>query len=278
MGGRAWRINIRNEGEDLLITDWDQWFLFEEGVTYKNNAGSLIQTANKIVAKVIGAGKEYKAGDTVITALQASSVDLRSGELTLIIGPSGSGKTTLLSLLGCVIYPSFGEVWIDGIKINELNEKSLAQIRLKKIGFVFQKFNLIAPLTALENVMMPLILQGINENEARTKAIAALEKVGMGDRMKNLSNDLSGGQQQRVAIARALVTDPEMMLCDEPTASLDIKSVGIVMNELKQLAKQGKAVAVVTHDTRLTPFADRIIYVIDGGISDKPIEEEIAQK
>jgi putative ABC transport system ATP-binding protein len=223
-------------------------------------------TQNKIVAKVIGAGKEYKAGDTVITALKASSVDLRSGELTLIIGPSGSGKTTLLSLLGCVIYPSFGEVWIDGIKVNELSEKSLAEIRLKKIGFVFQKFNLIAPLTALENVMMPLVLQGVGE------------KVGMGDRMKNLSNDLSGGQQQRVAIARALVTDPEMMLCDEPTASLDIKSVAIVMKELKLLATQGKAVAVVTHDTRLTPFADRIIYVIDGGISDKPMEEEKAQK
>ena len=251
---------------------------FIKSLTLTYNAGKLIQTTKKIVAKLIGAGKEYKAGDTVITALQASSIDLLSGELTLIIGPSGSGKTTLLSLIGCVIYPSFGEVWIDDIKVNELSEKNLAQIRLKKIGFVFQKFNLISPLTALENVMMPLILQGISEKEAKTKATDALEKVGMGDRMKNLSNDLSGGQQQRVAIARALVTDPEMMLCDEPTASLDIKSVGIVMKELKMLATQGKAVAVVTHDTRLTPFADRIIYVIDGKISDKPIEEEIPQK
>ncbi len=237
----------------------------------------MAQITKKIVARILGAGKEYNAGDTVITALQPGNVDLMSGELTLIIGPSGSGKTTLLSLLGCVIYPSFGEVWIDGVRVDELSEKKLAQIRLKKIGFVFQKFNLIAPLTALENVMMPLVLQGISEKEAKKKAAAALEKVGMGDRMKNLSNDLSGGQQQRVAIARALVTDPEMMLCDEPTASLDIKSVAIVMNELKQLATQGKAVAVVTHDTRLTPFADRIIYVIDGAISDQPIEEEIPQ-
>ncbi len=172
----------------------------------------------------------------------------------------------------------FGEVWIGDVKVNELSEKKLAQIRLKKIGFVFQKFNLIAPLTALENVMMPLILQGVSEKEAKAKASIALEKVDMGDRMKNLSNDLSGGQQQRVAIARALVTNPEMMLCDEPTASLDIKSVGIVMNELKLLAKQGKAVAVVTHDTRLIPFADRIIYVVDGGISDKPAEEDVAKK
>ena len=235
-----------------------------------------MQGDHKIVARLIKAGKEYKTGDTTITALQATTVDLKSGELTLIIGPSGSGKTTLLSLFGCVIYPSYGEVWINDVKVNELSEKKLAKIRLEKIGFVFQKFNLIAPLTALENVMMPLQLQGIANNEAKKKATDALVKVGMGDRLKNLSNDLSGGQQQRVAIARALVTDPEMMLCDEPTASLDIKSVGIVMEELRQLAKQGKAVAVVTHDTRLRPFADRIVYVSDGAVSDKPVEEEIA--
>ncbi len=234
-----------------------------------------MQDGKKIVAKLVKAGKEYKTGDTLITALAATTVDLLSGELTLIIGPSGSGKTTLLSLFGCVIYPSYGEVWIDGVKVNELSEKNLAKIRLDKIGFVFQKFNLIAPLTALENVMMPLQLQGITDKIAREKATKALVKVGMGDRLKNLSNDLSGGQQQRVAIARALVTDPEMMLCDEPTASLDIKSVGVVMDELKQLAAQGKAVAVVTHDTRLRQFADRIIYVTDGAISDEPNEEEI---
>ena len=236
-----------------------------------------MQSDTNIVAKLINAGKEYKTGDTVITALQSSSVELKSKELTLIIGPSGSGKTTLLSLFGCVIYPSFGEVWIDNIKVSELNEKQLANIRLKKIGFVFQKFNLITPLTALENVMMPLQLQGISNKEAKLKATEALKKVGMGDRLKNLSNDLSGGQQQRVAIARALVADPEIILCDEPTASLDIKSVSIVMDELKLLAQQGKAVAVVTHDSRLRPFADRIIYVTDGAITNTPVETEILQ-
>jgi putative ABC transport system ATP-binding protein len=243
------------------------------GIAAKNS-----KIENRTVAKVLQAGKEYKAGDTLITALKASSVELKSGQLMLIIGPSGSGKTTLLSLFGCVIYPSYGEVWIDDIKVNDLSEKQLAKIRLEKIGFVFQKFNLIAPLTALENVMMPLILQGVSDKEAKVKATAALVKVGMGDRMKNLSNDLSGGQQQRVAIARALVTDPEMVLCDEPTASLDIASVAIVMEELKQLAKQGKAVAVVTHDTRLQSFADSIVYVLDGAITDKPVEEEIPHK
>ncbi len=232
----------------------------------------------KVVARIINAGKEYIAGDTKITALKNSSVELKSGELLLIIGPSGSGKTTLLSLFGCVIYPSFGEVWIEGEKVNDLTEAKLAKLRLLKIGFIFQRFNLISPLTALENVMMPLILQGISEKLANEKASDALEKVGMGDRMKNLSNDLSGGQQQRVAIARALVTNPTLMLCDEPTASLDLASAGIVMRELKELAKQGKAVAVVTHDTRLRPFADRIVYVLDGGISDSPVEEEISLK
>jgi putative ABC transport system ATP-binding protein len=240
----------------------------------KVEANSKIE--NKIVAKVVNAGKEYKAGDTMITALKASTVELKAGELLLIIGPSGSGKTTLLSLFGCVIYPSFGEVWIDDVKVNDLTESKLAELRLVKIGFIFQRFNLIAPLTALENVMMPLLLQGISENDAKAKATTALVKVGMGDRLKNLSNDLSGGQQQRVAIARALVTNPEMMLCDEPTASLDLASAGIVMRELKTLAKQGKAVAVVTHDTRLRPFADRIVYVLDGSISDKPVEEELS--
>lgn len=236
-----------------------------------------MEVEKKIVAKLVGAGKTYKAGDTVITALGPTTVELSSAELTLIIGPSGSGKTTLLSLIGCVLYPSFGEVWINDRKVNNLKEKELAKIRLQKIGFVFQKFNLIAPLTALENVMMPLTLQGIKDKDAKNRATDALVKVGMGDRLKNLSGDLSGGQQQRVAIARALVTNPEMILCDEPTASLDIKSVAIVMDELKLLAKQGKAVAVVTHDSRLRPFADRIIYVLDGAVSNKPVEEEIPQ-
>lgn len=233
---------------------------------------------DRIVAKVVNAGKEYVVGDTKITALKASTVELKAGELLLIIGPSGSGKTTLLSLFGCVLYPSFGEVWIDAVQVNEISESKLAALRLLKIGFIFQRFNLIAPLTALENVMMPLLLQDSSEREAKLKATAALEKVGMGDRMKNLSNDLSGGQQQRVAIARALVTNPEMMLCDEPTASLDLASARIVMRELKDLAKQGKAVAVVTHDARLRPFADRIVYVLDGSVSDTPVEEELAIK
>jgi len=230
---------------------------------------------NKVIAQVVKAGKQYTTGDTVITALQPSTIDLKSGELTLIIGPSGSGKTTLLSLFGCIIYPTSGDIFIDGIKINDLSENKLAAIRLKKIGFVFQQFNLVAPLNSLENVMLPMLLQGTTEKEATTRAINALTNVGMDKKLYKLPKTLSGGEQQRVAIARALVTNPEMILCDEPTASLDIKSVAVVMEELKQIATNGKAVAVVTHDTRLTTFANRVIYVNDGMVSDKPFEEEI---
>jgi putative ABC transport system ATP-binding protein len=228
-----------------------------------------------IVASIKGASKEYKTGDTLITALQPTSFDFMKNELTLIIGPSGSGKTTLLSLLGCVIFPTTGEVYINNILANSLSEKELANLRLKNIGFVFQSFNLLAPLNALENVMQPLRLSGISKKEAKLKAEQALTKVNMESRAKSLPKNLSGGQQQRVAIARALVTDPSIMLCDEPTASLDIRSVSIVMEELKMLSDTGKAVIVVTHDLRLKQFADRIIYVNDGVASEKPVEDDI---
>ncbi|HPF03342.1 MAG TPA: ABC transporter ATP-binding protein [Bacteroidales bacterium] len=229
----------------------------------------------EIAASVKGASKEYKTGDTVITALQPTTFDFRKKELTLIIGPSGSGKTNLLSLLGCVIFPTAGEVYIDNLLVNNLNDKELAGVRLKNIGFVFQNFNLLAPLNALENVMHPLRLSGIGRKEAKLMAEEALKKVNMEDRVRSLPKNLSGGQQQRVAIARALVTEPSIMLCDEPTASLDIRSVGIVMEELKMLSDSGKSVIVVTHDLRLKPFADRIIYVNNGIASDKPSEDEI---
>jgi putative ABC transport system ATP-binding protein len=227
------------------------------------------------VATLESASKEYKTGDTIITALYPSTIEFEKGELTLIIGPSGSGKTTLLSLLGCVIYPTSGQVWIDDQCVNDLSENQLAKLRLNKIGFVFQSFNLIAPLNALENVMLPLELMNIPRKEARARAEAALAKVNMSDRIKNLPKMLSGGQQQRVAIARALVTNPQLILCDEPTAALDTKSVGVVMEELQTLAKEGKALAVVTHDLRLKQFADRIIYVNNGVASPNPTEEEI---
>lgn len=230
--------------------------------------------SSPVVAQLRGASKEYKTGDQVITALYPTDFELRQGELTLIIGPSGSGKTTLLSLLGCVIYPTAGEVIVQGESISRLSERQLARLRLNSIGFVFQSFNLIQPLTAEENVMLPLQLQGMGRAVARRRAHEAIEKVGMSDRRRQLPKNLSGGQQQRIAIARALVANPPMMLCDEPTASLDPHSVGIVMEELKMLAGHGIALAVVTHDIRLRPFADRIVYVNDGRASDVPAGDE----
>jgi putative ABC transport system ATP-binding protein len=218
----------------------------------------------KPIAVLEGVSKHYIVGDNKITALEKTSIELFSGELVLIIGPSGSGKTTLLSLIGCVIYPSEGKLWVNGQLINEMNENQLAALRLNTIGFVFQNFNLLAPLTAEENIQMPLSLLKLSKSEAKRRVEAALELVGMSDRRKNLPKQLSGGQQQRVAIARALVTNPEIVLCDEPTAALDSESLVVVMNELKALAGQGKAVAVVTHDPRLKNYAHRVLEVKNG--------------
>jgi len=217
-----------------------------------------------MIAKLEEVNKVYRVGDQGIVALQPTSLQVQEGELLLIIGPSGSGKTTLLSLLGCVLYPSQGQLWVDGQEINRLREKQLARLRLNTIGFVFQSFNLLAPLSAEDNVMMPLRLQGVPSTEARKRTYTALEMVGMMDRRKQLPKQLSGGQQQRVAIARALVTNPKLILCDEPTASLDKDSLDVVMKELRHLADQGKAVCVVTHDPRLEHYAHRIVAVNNG--------------
>jgi len=217
-----------------------------------------------MIAKLEQVNKIYKVGDNVITALQKTDLEVNQGEMLLIIGPSGSGKTTLLSLLGCVIYPTEGTLWVDGKEINKMNQNQLAKLRLHTIGFVFQNFNLIAPLTAEANVMMPLQLQGVGYREVRKRTAEALAIVGMTDRRKNLPKQLSGGQQQRIAIARALVTNPKLILCDEPTASLDKDSLAIVMNELRHLADEGKSVAVVTHDPRLIQYAHRVVEVNNG--------------
>ncbi len=217
-----------------------------------------------MLAELRSVSKEYQTGDQTIVALQPTTMQLHAGELLLIIGPSGSGKTTLLSLLGCVIYPSSGDLYVDGRHVNQMRERDLAHLRLHSIGFVFQNFNLLAPLTAEENVAMPLRLQGVSGAEVKKRVAHALEMVGMTDRRRNLPRALSGGQQQRIAIARALVTNPKIILCDEPTAALDKNSFSIVMDELRLLADAGKSVAVVTHDPRLKQYAHRIIEVENG--------------
>ncbi len=224
------------------------------------------------IAETKNASKTYKSGDTVILALKTTSITINKGELVLLLGPSGSGKTTLLSLLGCVIYPSEGEVFLSNQSINELTDAELSDMRLREIGFVFQNYNLVSPLSALENVMLPLQLRGKGRGESREQAIEALTLVGMEDRMRNTPRKLSGGQQQRVAIARALVNNPSLILCDEPTASLDPKSVAYIMDRFRKLADDGRTIVIVTHDMRLVPYADRIYEVDNGNVkkTDEP--------
>ncbi|MGD2295249.1 MAG: ABC transporter ATP-binding protein [Candidatus Aminicenantes bacterium] len=216
------------------------------------------------VAELIGASKVYKSGSIEITALHPTDLILNKGELLLIIGPSGSGKTTLLSLIGCVLYPTEGCVCIHGTNTKDLSDKQLARLRREEIGFVFQNYNLIAPLTSEDNIKVPLILNKLPKEEIHQKARLALHTVGLDQRKKSIPKHLSGGEQQRVAIARALVNEPSIILCDEPTASLDSDSMGIVLKELRKLAYSGKAVAVVTHDMRLREYADKIIYLEHG--------------
>ena len=226
-----------------------------------------------MIAALEGVSKQYKVGDQTITALEKTDLKVNQGELMLIIGPSGSGKTTLLSLLGCVIYPTTGKLWVDNQLINDLNESQLAKLRLNNIGFVFQNFNLLAPLTSEQNVLMPLQLMGVPPKEANERFAQALAMVDMTNRAKNLPKQLSGGQQQRVAIARALVTNPKLILCDEPTASLDKDSLSVVMHELRTLADKGKAVAVVTHDPRLQEYAHRVIQVNNGIVTEGSVAQ-----
>jgi putative ABC transport system ATP-binding protein len=222
-----------------------------------------------MIARLESVSKEYNVGDQRIVALEPTNFELHEGQLTLIIGPSGSGKTTLVSLIGCVIYPSSGRVSVDGEEVNKMSQRQMARLRLRTIGFVFQNFNLIAPLTAEQNVMMPIRLQGTTIKEAKSRAENALTIVSMNNRKKSLPSELSGGQQQRVAIARALVTDPKIILCDEPTAALDSKSITVVMEELRMLAENGKAVVVVTHDPRLKQYAHRIVEVNNGFVTEE---------
>ncbi len=220
----------------------------------------------EVVASLEGAKKIYRTGDTTITALDTTTMEVRSEELVLLEGPSGSGKTTLLSLIGCVIYPSEGKVYVRETLTSELSDQQLSHLRLHNIGFVFQNFNLIAPFSALDNVAFPMRLLGKSGRAARREALQQLEKLGLADRRGNRPHELSGGQKQRVAIARALVTQPGILLCDEPTASLDADAFHRIMSELRELSREGKAVVVVTHDPRLREYADRIIRMEDGRV------------
>jgi putative ABC transport system ATP-binding protein len=211
--------------------------------------------------------KTYAMGETNVHALQGIDLDVRPGEFLAIQGPSGSGKSTAMNLIGCLDIPTKGEIYLDSHNISKLSESNLAQIRGRKIGFIFQKFNLIETLTALENVMLPMTFQGIAEHERLARAKALLTKFGLGDRLHHKPNQLSGGQQQRVAIARSLAVDPPVILADVPTGNLDSKTGKEVMLFLRELNEhEGKTIVLVTHDDLLARAADRIAFLKDGTI------------
>ena len=221
----------------------------------------------RILIELKNVKKHYFMGDNVVKAVDGITLEVKEKEFVAIMGPSGSGKSTAMHLVGSLDIPTSGKIFLDGVDISLLTESRLAQIRGKKVGFIFQSFNLIPNLTAKENVMITMTFQSQSRNESELKAEELLRMVDLGDRMQHYTNELSGGQQQRVAIARALANDPEVILADEPTGNLDTKTGEMVIDFLKKLNKQGKTVIMVTHDADLAKeHADKIYWLKDGKI------------
>lgn len=218
--------------------------------------------------------KIYEMGEDKVYALDDLSLVIHQGEFTSIIGPSGSGKSTLMNIIGCLDTPTSGEYFLAGEEVSKLSENRLSEIRNEKIGFVFQKFNLLPKLSALENVELPLVYLGVAAKERKRRAEEALDNVGLLSRMKHLPTQMSGGQQQRVAIARALVTDPQIILADEPTGNLDSKTGEEVLKILQELNKKGRTVILITHDSHVAKSAKRVVEIMDGKIH----EHEGAEK
>jgi putative ABC transport system ATP-binding protein len=211
--------------------------------------------------------KVYQMGETEVRALNGASFTINKGEMVAIMGPSGSGKSTLMSIIGCLDVPSSGSYILDGISVENMEETKLAEIRGKKIGFVFQQFNLLARTSALENVMLPLTYAGVSGRERQDRALKALDRVGLSERTHHAPNELSGGQQQRVAIARALVNEPAILLADEPTGALDSKTGVEIMELFQSLYRDhGQTVILVTHDSYVARHTNRIIKLSDGSI------------
>ncbi len=212
--------------------------------------------------------KSYSRGESEVHALRGVSLVVDRGDLVAIMGASGSGKSTLMNIVGCLDVPTRGHFWLDGVDVRTLDEEQLAAIRNRKIGFVFQSFNLIARTTALANVQLPLAYAGVRATERRERALDALTAVGLADRAGHVPSEMSGGQQQRVAVARAIVTNPSLVLADEPTGNLDTASSNEVMGIFSEINAEGRTVVLITHEDDVAKFAKRVVRLRDGEIVD----------
>lgn len=222
--------------------------------------------------------KIYNLGDEEVRALDGVSLKVQEREFVAIVGASGSGKSTLMNMIGCLDTPDEGEYYIDGQNVTEMSERELSTMRNRKIGFIFQQFNLLPKLTAYENVELPLIYQGLPGKERHARVEEALSRVGLANRMKHRPNQLSGGQQQRVAVARALATHPSLILADEPTGNLDSKSTRDIMELIHELHRQGNTIVLITHDDDIAQEAQRQVRIMDGKIvSDSRNRKEAAE-
>ncbi len=225
-----------------------------------------------------GLKREYDMGGEIVRALRGVDLAIRRNEYVAIMGPSGSGKSTLMNLIGCLDSPNDGEYWLNGMLASEMSDDALARVRNKEIGFVFQTFNLLPRASALQNVELPLVYGGVSAGERKARAMEALERVQLGERVHHRPNELSGGQRQRVAIARALVNRPSILLADEPTGNLDSKTSDEIMRVFETLGSEGQTVVMVTHEPDIAAHAKRVIVLRDGLISSDQRREQFAEE
>ena len=226
--------------------------------------------------RVSGLTREYEMGAETVYALRGVDLTIRRNEYLAVMGPSGSGKSTLMNLIGCLDSPTAGEYWLNGVEVSDMSDDELARVRNREIGFVFQTFNLLPRASSLHNVELPLIYAGVPAKERRVRAAEALQRVGLGDRMKHKPNELSGGQRQRVAIARALVNDPSILLADEPTGNLDSSTSAEIMNVFDELQALGQTIVMVTHEVDISARAGRKVTLLDGLVHSDTTRAEAA--